>query len=80
MQNKLLEFLKKWLQNADDCCPIEKLNIFIINEFRDKDEQKDAENYIGKLINEKIIRSIERNGANYIMLTNVGVDFLNDKT
>ena len=46
MQNKLLEFLKIWLQNADDCCPIEKLNIFIINEFRDKDEQKDAENYI----------------------------------
>ncbi len=76
MERKILTFLKRWFINQGDCCPKEKLDSFLINDFNES-ERGDAIGFINKLMDRKWIQHTTKNGNEYIAVTAYGAEMLN---
>ena len=75
MERKILLFLKKWFINQGDCCPKEKLDSFLFNEFN-MDEREAAILFINGLINKKWMQQIIRDGRVFIAVSGSGAEML----
>ena len=79
MERKILIFLKKWFINQGDCCPKEKLDSFLFNEFN-ANERDNAIAFVNQLINEKWMQLIIKNGREFLAVSSYGAEMLKKVT
>ncbi len=75
MEREILLFLKRWFINQGDCCPKEKLDSFLFDEFN-ANERDNAIVFIDELINKKWMQQIIRDGREFIAVSGYGAEML----
>ena len=79
MERKILLFFKNYFINQGDCCPKEKLDSFLFNEFIEN-ERDDAIAFVNQLINEKWMQLITKNGREVFAVSGYGAEKLKSIT
>ena len=79
MERKILLFFKKRFVNQGDCCPKEKLDSFLFNEFNEN-ERDDAIACVNQLINKKWMQPIIKDGRVFIAVSGYGAEMLKKVT
>ena len=73
MKSKFLKFMKLEFSRAYACCPKERWDIFIINEFDERDRGC-AIDFTNRLIDNKYIAIDHRSNGEYVVITPWGYE------
>ena len=75
MKSKFLKFMKLEFSRAYACCPKERWDIFIINEFNECD-RNDAVDFTNRLIKNKYIAIDKRPNGEFVVITPRGYEMI----